>query len=121
MPNHQGFTSSLRHALRGVWIVFWAERNFRVHVAAAVLVFVFASLLRVDVWEFILLILLSAAVLILELLNSVIERIADGLKPRLFPIVRDVKDLMAGAVLVAAATATVVGAMIFLPYLLALV
>ena len=117
MSRQPRFFSSLRHALRGVWVVFQSERNFRVQAFCAVIVFVFASLLHVRVWEFILLILLAASVLVLELFNSVIERMADGLKPRMQPIVRDIKDLMAGAVLLVAGTSAVVGLIIFLPYI----
>jgi len=96
--------------------VFKDEKNFRVQAFFAVLILCAATLLHVRVWEYVLLLLLSSAVLILELFNSVIERIADGLKPRLQPIVRDIKDLMAGAVLLTAITAVIVGVIIFLPY-----
>lgn len=109
--------SSLKHALRGVYVVFRDENNFRIQVGMAVLILCAATLLHVRVWEYILLILLCSSVLILELFNSVIERIADGLKPRLQPIVRDIKDLMAGAVLLTATTAAIVGVIIFLPYI----
>lgn len=113
--------SSIRHALRGVYVVFRDENNFRIQLVATVLVLCSATYVHVRVWEYILLILLCAAVLILELCNSVIERIADGLKPRLQPIVRDIKDVMAGAVLLTALTAVVIGVIIFLPYLRALI
>jgi len=99
-----------------VYVVFRDERNFRIQTISAVLVLCAATLLQVRVWEYVLLLLLSSAVLILELFNSVIERMADGLKPRLQPIVRDIKDLMAGAVLLTAITAGIVGVIIFLPY-----
>ncbi len=82
------------------------------------LVLVFAAVFRVELWEFILVLLLAAAVLILELFNSVIERIADGLSPRLRPMVRDIKDVMAAAVLITAVVAAIVGVIIFLPYIL---
>lgn len=115
-----GFTASLKHAMRGIWVVFRSERNFRIQTAMTVLILCAGFILGVRLWEYILLILLCASVLVLELFNSVIERIADGLKPRLQPIVRDIKDLMAGAVLLVATTAAVVGVLIFLPYIVEL-
>ena len=118
MKHRPSFISSVRHALRGVYVVFRDEANFRIQSFMTVLILCAATLLHVRVWEYILLILLCASVLILELFNSVIERIADGLKPRLQPIVRDIKDLMAGAVFLTAMTAAVVGVIIFLPYIL---
>ena len=111
------FLTSVRHALRGIRVVFISERNFRIQVLAAVLVLWTGVLLGVKTWEFILLLLLSAAVLVLELVNSVIERMADGLSPRLKPIVRDIKDVMAGTVLLAALVAMAIGLMIFVPLL----
>jgi diacylglycerol kinase len=58
----------------------------------------------------------TAAVLVLELLNSMLERLVDLVKPRMHGYVRDIKDLMAAAVLVTAGFAAVVGLIILLPY-----
>jgi len=111
------FGKSLKHAFRGVSIVFFGERNFRIQVIFAVLVLCSSWFFQIKIWEFVLVVLLIGAVLTLELLNSVIERIADGMSPRLTPIIRDIKDLMAGAVLMAALVAAVIGVFIFYPYL----
>lgn len=106
--------------MRGVVVVFREERNFRIQAFVAVLILCAGTLLQVQVWEYVLLMLLCAAVLILELLNSVVERIANGLSPRLQPIVRDIKDLMAGGVLLTAMTALTIGIVIFLPHIVRL-
>ena len=121
MTRRPSFFRSVAHALRGLAVTFRSGRNFRVQVLAAVLVLCAAVLLDVRIWEFILLLLLSTSVLVLELFNSVIERMADGLAPRLQPIVRDIKDLMAGAVLLSSIVSAAIGLLIFLPYLLRLV
>ena len=98
-------------------MVFISERNFRIQLVAAALVLWLGVWLGVKPWEFVLLLLLSVAVLVLELVNSVIERMADGLSPRLRPIVRDIKDMMAGTVLLAALASAAIGLLIFLPLL----
>lgn len=121
MPRKNSFLSSLKNAIRGIFVVFRAERNFRVQLIIGVLVLCASVFFQVKVWEFILLILLVSSVLVLELFNSVIERIADGFKPRLLPIVRDIKDLMAGAVLVVAVTSLIIGLIIFVPYIKSLI
>ncbi len=121
MKRRSTFFRSVSHALCGLALTFRTGRNFRIQVLMAVLVLCAAALLNVRVWEFILLLLLSAAVLVLELFNTVIERMADGLAPRLLPIVRDIKDLMAGAVLLSSGAAAIIGLLIFLPYNLRLV
>ena len=71
-------------------------------------------------WERVALLLLITAVLVLELINSVFERISDGLKPRLHPMVKDIKDIMAGAVFLSSLVAAIIGILIFWPYLQAL-
>lgn len=64
---------------------------------------------RVAVWFVVM------TVLVLELVNSAVERIVDLVKPQLHSCARDIKDLMAGAVLIASLFAVLVGLMIFLP------
>lgn len=54
--------------------------------------------------------------LVLELVNTIVERFADLLEPRIHPYVHVIKDLMAATVVVAAASAVIIGFMIFLPY-----
>lgn len=112
---------SFRHALRGVRVVYGAEQSFRVQVYAAALVLVLAGMAGVKTYEWIVLILLIGSVLTLELINSVFERLVDVFKPRLHPIVKDVKDIMAAAVLLVSAAAVVVGVIIFYPHVLQLV
>ena len=52
----------------------------------------------------------AALVLLLELVNSAFEALIDLLHPGLHPEIKAIKDMMAGAVLLASATALVVGA-----------
>jgi len=112
--------TSGRHAWRGMRVAFVSEPNLRIQIAVTMLVLLLASALSVKPWEFILLLLLCAAVITLELFNTVIERMADGLSTRLKPIIRDVKDIMASAVLLVSFVAVIVGVIIFVPYLLRL-
>lgn len=116
MISPRAFFRSLRHALRGLSEIFWTEQSFRIQVLATLAVGVLLVVLDLAAWQRILLILLCSAVLILEILNSIIERVADAVQPRLSPMVKDVKDMMAGAVLLTALTALVVGtAILYLP------
>lgn len=112
---------SFAHALRGVRVVFGSEPSFRVQVCVAALVLVLARVAGVKTYEWIVLILLIASVLTLELINSIFERLVDAFKPRLHPIVKDVKDIMAGAVLLVCVIAAIIGLIIFYPHVLELV
>lgn len=106
---------SFRYALHGVRVVFASEQSFRLQCLAASAALVLGIVLNVSRLEFVLLVILSGGVLTLELVNSVFERIADGLKPRLHPVVADIKDIMAASVLIASLAAAVIGAIIFVP------
>ena len=67
-------------------------------------------------WQAVALLLLIVFVLSLELINSILERFVDVFKPRIHPMVEEIKDLMAGAVLIASLGALLVGLLIFVPY-----
>ncbi len=110
------FLRSTRHALHGIATLAKAERNFRLQLFIGTIVLITQAVLPLEIWERIIVILLIAGVLVLELGNSVIERFADAVHPRIHPVVREVKDMMAGAVLIAAVTAAVIGFLIFWPH-----
>lgn len=109
---------SFQYALAGLEKVFWEEQNFRVHSFIAALVLLLAVYLKIEVWEFTILIIVIAMILILEIANSIFERLLDLIKPRLHSYVKDIKDMTAALVLVAAVAAVIVGILIFLPYLI---
>ncbi|MFA6130863.1 MAG: diacylglycerol kinase family protein [Patescibacteria group bacterium] len=112
----QRFSRSFRHAFHGIGLILRRERSFQVQVFAAIVVLTLVIALPLDTWERVLLILLTAAVLVLEILNSIFERISDALRPRLDPVVKDVKDMMAGAVLLTSMTAAVIAVLILWDY-----
>mgnify|MGYP001603860771 CR=1 FL=1 len=121
MIDIRAFRKSLSHALRGVSVVYQSEQSFRLQVMAGVLVFFCAFFFRVKTFEWIVLVLLVGSILSLELINSIFERILDTFKPRIHPVVKDIKDIMAGAVLLVSLISVFVGTAIFLPHVRALV
>lgn len=110
------FIKHLVHAVHGLIHVWRTEMSFRLQVLAAAIVVVFMFVFPLVVWQRVVILLLIAAVLILEILNSVTERLLDAFKPRLHPTVAEIKDMMAGAVLVSSLISVIVGFMIFWPY-----
>ena len=109
------FFRSLRHAWRGLVLGWKTERNFRVHIVAAILVIFACLFFPLSKVERLVLLIVVMFVLVLELLNSCVERVVDLLKPRLDEYVKDVKDLMAGAVLIASLFALMIALIIFWP------
>lgn len=109
---------SVTHAVRGLRYTFRHEENFQIELVAAIFVFALMYIVGVTSEEKSFLIFAIMLVLVLELVNTSVERIVDLLKPRVHPYVRVVKDTMAAAVLVAAVSSVMVGAIIFVPYFL---
>lgn len=107
---------SFGYALNGLVIVFKTEQSFRLQSLMAFFVVALAIAFRVQNEDFVVLLLLIASVLTLELINSIFERVLDAFKPRLHPIVKEAKDMMAAAVLIMSLFALVIGVLIFYPY-----
>ena len=105
------------------WLGYAAKTqlNFRIHLMAT-LVAVFAGYaLHISVHEWLWVALSIALVLITELLNTALEFLTDLVSPGYNELAGRVKDIGAGAVVVAAVFALTAGLIIFLPKLLALV
>jgi len=101
----------LQHALR-------TQRNFRIQCAAAGAALLAGLLLEVPASEVALLALACGLVLAMELVNTAVEALVDGLWPQRSEVARWVKDTSAAAVVVAATVAVAVGALILAPPLL---
>jgi len=108
-------------AFRGCSRAFRSQSSFAVHVTVAVVVVAAAALFRVTAAEWCLLSLAIGGVLVAEVFNTALESLARGPGSRRHPRLRDALDMASAAVLVAAATAAVVGCFVFGPRLCALV
>lgn len=120
MKDKQKKGIGLKYALNGLKEALLLERNFRIHVLIACLVIIASVLFRLSIIEWILIITFIHLVLIAELMNSVIERLIDYIKPELHPNAKIIKDMSAAIVLIAAITSVIVGLIIFIPKLLSL-
>ena len=110
------FKRSVRHALDGLVYVVKHEKNFRIELVVGFFVVLFVLIFKIKNWEAIVLLLMIMWVLIFELINTVLERVVDILKPRIHPYARLIKDIMAGVVLISASISIIVGILIFYPY-----
>ena len=109
--------NSILEAGQGIVYVFRHEQNFRIQVFISLVVLIFVWLFDLTKEEMIVIFLLILLVLILELLNSAVEKLSDVLKPRLSLQIGVVKDIMAGMVLLSSVGAVVIGIIIFWPHL----
>src|SRR5687767_3307394 len=112
-----GRVRSFRHAIAGITRMIRCQHNAWIHAGATLLVLVAAFLFRVTAADWCWIILAISIVWTAEALNTAFEFLADAASPEFHPLVRDAKDVAAGAVLVTAVAALVIGAIIFWPHL----
>ena len=110
-------TKSFRFAFRGFGTLIAKEQNFKLHLLAAIVVVFFGAYFQIAVWQWAIIVMMVALIFILEMLNTVFERLVDMLKPRLHSYVGEIKDIMSAMVLVAAIAAIILALIIFLPYI----
>jgi diacylglycerol kinase len=111
--------NSFRYAINGLRILFKEEHNARIHLLAAILAIFSGFWFDISAMEWIVLTMVIGLVFILEAVNTALENLADIVSPGKNEKIGVVKDLAAGAVLVAALLAVVVGLIIFLPRIVA--
>ena len=102
----------LLHAIR-------TQRNFRIHLMATLLVVIMGTWLRLPATSWAILALTIGMVLVTEMMNTAAEALVDLASPDYHPLAKLVKDVAAGAVLVIALSAVIVGLIILGPPLLA--
>lgn len=111
---------SFTHAGRGVWILVKTTHNAWVHISLLCFAVLLGLFFHITQLEWMLLVLAAGMVLAAEAFNTAIEIDIDLTSPDIHPLARDVKDVAAGAVLIAAITALLVGLFIFVPHALTL-
>ena len=112
---------SFGYAFEGLFAVIKKERNMKIHCTAAILVVLFGLFLKISKTEWIICFLLFGLIMGLECVNTAVEAVVDLATEEIHPKAKLAKDAAAGAVLIAAIFAALVGMMIFLPKLFLLI
>lgn len=107
--------TSFLHALSGVAAAVKGERNMRIHLIAVAVVVALGAWFGLARSEWVAIILCCAIVISLECMNTAVEAAVDLVSPEIRPLAKKAKDCAAGAVLVSAIGAAVVGSIIFAP------
>jgi len=107
---------SFKYAFKGLLSLIKKEQNFRLHVLASAAVIFLGIYFEIKLWQWALIVLAIAGIFILEMLNTVLERMIDMFQPRIHQYVEEIKDIMSAVVLVAALASLAVALIIFLPY-----
>lgn len=116
MVSPKKFIRSLKFAWKGITKLARQEQSFRILLLAAAVAFALIFIFDLKPSETALILVVTTSVLVLELLNSAVERLVDLFKPRIHQYAEEIKDLMAGAVLVGSLGALLVGVLVFWPH-----
>lgn len=92
------------------------ERNFRIELLAGIGVFVVAFFVGLEKWELVAIAFVVFGILILEAINTLVERLVNIFNPRVHPYAKMLKDVTAAIVLLGSIGAVVIGVLIFWPY-----
>jgi diacylglycerol kinase len=115
------FIRGFGYALNGIWHATATQLNFRVHLVAGIIALCAGCALHISKDEWLWIILCIAMVLMAELFNTALEFLTDLVSPEYNKKAGLVKDMGAGAVLITAICALVIGLIIFVPKLLVLI
>jgi len=106
------------HALHGILEMLKSQHNAWVHLVATLCVIVAGVIFGISNTQWCLLVLVVTIVWVAEGLNTAFEFLCDVASPEFHPLVKKSKDVAAGAVLLSAVGAVIVGLIIFIPYLI---
>lgn len=105
--------SSFNYAVSGIILALRTERHMRVHYGIAIFVILLSLFFDFSRTEFLLLLFAISLVIVAEMINTALERVVDLITQDYHPLARLVKDVSAGAVLVAAINSIIVGYLLF--------
>ncbi|TCD46073.1 diacylglycerol kinase family protein [Streptococcus sp. X16XC17] len=113
---NRDLVASMEFAVTGLFTAFKEERNMKKHALSAVLVVLAGLIFRVNVIEWLFLLLSISLVIAFEIINSAVENVVDLASNYHFSMLaKNAKDMAAGAVLFVSGFALLVGLIIFVP------
>lgn len=116
IKDYKKFKASFGYAWRGFTTLIKTEQNARFHLFVGTIVGISAIVLKISRIEKAVLFMAVVLVFAIEIMNTAIEKLLDIVHPDNHATIRYVKDAMAGAVLITASIAAVVGLLVFYPH-----
>jgi diacylglycerol kinase len=110
--------ASIKAAYNGIYIALKSEWNLRFHFFITLIVIILAVLFKFSFLEFAVLLLTIGIVISIEMVNTSIEELCNYIQPEKNELIKKIKDISAGAVLVSSIIALIVGITLFLPKIL---
>ena len=113
MKKARTLAESFFYAISGILYAFKTQRNIKIHFMVAILIIIISFLLKLNTIELLIVFLTIAMVLTAEMINTAIEAVVDMFTQEYHPLARVAKNVAAGAVLISALNAVIVGYLIF--------
>jgi len=106
---------SFLFAFNGIKELIKNEHNARIHIIALICVIGAGIFFKINLYEWMGITIVSGLVILTELINTAIERLADFVEPNINKKIGLIKDYCAGAVLISAIISLIIGGLIFIP------
>ena len=113
----KGRIASVRFACKGIKKFVVQEPNAKIHLVATTILCGAIIYFKIRGIELIALIIVTGFVWVAEAFNTAVEAIMDFISPQYHSRVGMIKDISAGAVLIAVFTALITAAIVFFPKL----
>jgi diacylglycerol kinase len=114
----QSLKDAFKNAYNGLKYVFSTQRNAKIHLLISLLALFCGVFFRISHSQWTVLVLVIGLVWAAECMNTGVEKLTDLASPEYHILARIAKDCAAAAVLMASATAVVIGLIIFIPRLI---
>ncbi|MFY7965982.1 MAG: diacylglycerol kinase [Chitinophagaceae bacterium] len=115
MKKNNSFLEAILNAFSGMKYFFLNEINGIIQLAVATVIIALSVGLKVNTFEWIVVLVCIGFVMGLEMLNTAIENLSNLVQKEYHPTIKIVKDVAAAAVLLAATVSILIGSIIFLP------
>lgn len=106
---------SFGFAINGIRMTFASEANIQIHLFVSILVIICGIIFKISTSEWLICLLCMGVVFGLEMMNTAIEKLVDLVSPAKNALAGKVKDIAAGAVLIAVFFSVIIGLIIFMP------
>jgi len=115
IAKNQAWSMTFKHAYDGCCYAFKTQRNFKIHIFLTFLAILAAILLNFSLLKFLLLSVGILFGLVVEMVNTAIEKTVDLVTDKYHPTAKIAKDVAAGAMLITSFGLLLLGILLFVP------
>jgi diacylglycerol kinase len=109
---------SFKNAFNGIWVAISTQNNIRIHFFVASILLITAVYMQISMSDVLVLVLTISLVITAEMINTALEFLSDAVTLESNPLIKNAKDVSAGAVLLSSIFAIIIGFIIFIPKLI---